>query len=444
VEESQVRLTDKIVAEAQCPAGKKDVLLFDDALPGFGLRAAASGSRTFIFQYRQGSTVRRIPLGVWGKELTTAAARKKAETLRGQVRDHRDPVAERRAARAAALAAEAARKAAEALTAYTVAVLIDQWATHHLSERSASYRQRVPQDLRKSLAPWLADSAGSLTRTDAVRALDVTKAERGPVAANRLRAHARACWGWAVQRGTLEVNPWEATPRPAREVSRERVLSDAELAALWRAAGTLGQPWEPILRLLVLTGQRRGEVAGMRWDELDLDAGLWSLPGTRTKNQRPHTLPLSHEALEVLRTVKRRDGAELVFQGPHRNAPSGFGKVKARLDAAMVVAARQAGRPMVPWTLHDIRRTVATGLQRLGVRLEVTEALLNHVSGSRAGIVGVYQRHGWDREKSEALQAWAKHVLDCAEGKAGPGTVVPRPMHGRAEQPGSHLDRTTF
>jgi integrase len=193
---------------------------------------------------------------------------------------------------------------------------------------------------------------------------------------------------------------------------------------VWHAAGTLGHPWAPILRLLILTGQRRGEVAGMCWGEVDLDAGLWSLPGTRTKNQRPHTLPLSHEALEVLRTVNRHDGAELVFQGPRRNAPSGFGKVKARLDAAMAVTARQAGRPAALWTLHDIRRTVATGLQRLGVRLEVTEALLNHVSGSRAGIVGVYQRHSWDREKSEALRAWAKHVLDCAKGKAEPGNVV--------------------
>ncbi len=136
-------MTDKVVAEAQCPAGKKDVLLFDEALPGFGVRVSASGPRTFIFQYRQGPAVRRIPVGSWGKELTTAAARKKAEALRGQVRDHRDPVAGRRAARAAAVQADAARKAAEALAAYTVDVLIEQWATHHLSERSASYRTRV-------------------------------------------------------------------------------------------------------------------------------------------------------------------------------------------------------------------------------------------------------------------------------------------------------------
>ncbi len=222
----------------------------------------------------------------------------------------------------------------------------------------------------------------------------------------------------------IRRDPWEATPRPAREVSRERVLSDAELAALWQAAGMLSHPWTPILRLLILTGQRRGEVAGMHWGELDLEAGLRSLPGARTKNQRPHTLPLSPEALEVLEALPRHHGAELVFEGPRRNVPSGFGKVKARLDTAMATAAQQAGRPVMPWTLHDIRRTVAAGLQRLGVRLEVTEALLNHVSGSRPGIAGVYQRHGWEREKAEALRAWARHVVACVGDQLSAPNVV--------------------
>jgi integrase len=412
-----MRLTDRTVAEARCAAGQKDAMLFDEALPGFGLRVTAGGGRTFLFQYRIGAKVRRVVLGTWGSELTAAAARKKAEALRGQVRDHRDPVAERRAARAAALEAEAA-------AAFTVDALIGQWAASHLAERSASYRARVPGELRRALAPWLAAPAERLTRTDAVRALDAAKAGRGPVAANRLRAQARACWGWAVRRGALAANPWEATPRPARETPRERVLTDAELAALWRAAGTLGEPWEPIVKLLVLTGQRRGEVAGMRWDELDLETGVWSLPGSRTKNHRPHTVPLAPEAVAILRGVPRRGGAELVFEGPRRNIPSGFGKVATRVAGALAEAAERADRRAPPWTLHDIRRTVATGLQRLGVRLEVTEAVLNHVSGSRAGVVGVYQRHGWEREKAEALRAWARHVMACVGDQPSAPNVV--------------------
>ena len=221
------------------------------------------------------------------------------------------------------------------------------------------------------------------------------------------------------------MNPWETTPRPlARELSRERVLSDAELGTLYTAAGALGEPWGVLVRLLILTGQRRGEVAGMRWDEIDLDAAEWSLPGARTKNGQPSVVPLAPEAMALLRTVKRRKDAELVFEGPRKTAVSGFGKVKNRLDAALAQASQAADRKVAPWILHDLRRTVATGLQRLGVRLEVTEAVLNHVSGTRSGIVGVYQRHGWEAEKSAALRAWAAHVLAAAEGKPDAGNVV--------------------
>jgi integrase len=420
-----VKLTDRTVEAARCPDGRKDALVFDDTLKGFGLRVTASGKRVFIIQYRVGAKVRRTPLGLWGAELTTAQARKKAETLRGQVRDKRDPVAERKAAQAATLAAEAQAKAAAVRDAYTVDALVDGWTVHHLSARSASYRARVPTELRRSLKAWLTAPAETFGRADAVGVLDGVKATSGPVAANRLRAEARACWAWAVKRGSLAANPWEATPRPlAREMARERVLSDAEVGALYSAAGGLGEPWGVLVRLLILTGQRRGEVAGMRWAELDLAAGKWLLPGARTKNRQPHVVPLTAEAVALLRTVKCRSGADLVFEGPRRTAVTGFGKVKARLDAALALAAKQTGQTTAPWVLHDLRRTTATGLQRLGVRLEVTEAILNHVSGSRNGIVGVYQRHGWEAEKAAALQAWTAHVLASADGKAGACNVV--------------------
>jgi hypothetical protein len=203
------------------PEGRKDVLLFDEALPGFGLRVTSGGTRTFIFQYRAGAKVRRTVLGTFGAELTTAQARKKAESLRGQVRDSRDPVAERRAARIAAAKAQAAEKAAQAAASYTVDAMIAHWAADHLAERSESYANRVPAELRRALAEWKKAPADSFTQADAVRTLDAIKTERGPIAANRLRAVARACWGWAVKRGALASNPWEATPRPARETARE-------------------------------------------------------------------------------------------------------------------------------------------------------------------------------------------------------------------------------
>ncbi len=411
-----MKLTQQTVEAAKCPPGHKDVLLFDDALKGFGLRVTATGKRLFLFQYNVPGGKRRIPLGAFGTELTVAQARRKAESLRGQVRDRRDPAAEHKAR-------QEAEFAAKAVTSYTVDTLIGDWTEHHLAGRSASYRARVPGEMRRALKPWLAAPAASFGRTDAVRVLDAAKAGSGPVAANRLRAEARACWTWAVKRGVLDGNPWEATPRPlARETPRERVLSDAEIGALYRAAGDLTEPFGALIRVMILTGQRRGEVAGMRWNEIDLDTAMWRMPGSRTKNHQPHTVPLATAAVKLLQGVKRRTDAPLVFEGPRHTVPSGFGKVKARLDAAL--------SPTEPWILHDIRRTVATALQRLGVRLEVTEAVLNHVSGSRSGIVGVYQRHGWEQEKRAALDAWAAHVLAAAEGRPGPANWLRYPSGG--------------
>jgi integrase len=420
-----MKLTDRTVEAARCPNGRKDVLFFDGALKGFGLRVTASGKRLFIFQYRIRTKVRRISLGEWGRELTTSQARKKAESLRGQVLDKRDPVIERKAAQGAALVAEVEAKAVAAHAAYTVDALIEDWTMHHLSARSASYQHRVPIELRRAFETCLALPAEIVSRTEAVHVLDKVKVKCGPVAANRLRAEARACWGWAVKRGSLTANPWEAVPRPlARETPRERTLSDVELGVLYNAAGSLPEPWGVLVRLLILTGQRRGEVAGMRWAELDLGTGKWSLPGARTKNRHAHVVPLPAQAVELLRTVKRRKGSELVFEGPRKTAVSGFGKVKARLDDALTKAMDTSREAPVPWVLHDLRRTVATALQRLGVRLEVTEAVLNHVSGTRSGIVGVYQRHGWEREKATAMAAWALHIASITTAKPEPNNAV--------------------
>ena len=231
------------------------------------------------------------------------------------------------------------------------------------------------------------------------------KAGFGPIAANRVRAYGRACFGWTHKRGALAGNSFAAVPKPAQERARDRVLTDDELARVWRAAGELEQPWRAILQLLILTGQRRGEVAGMAWAELTLEpaaAAVWRMPGARTKNGHAHDVPLGTAALVVLGEVPRFAGCALALSLGRPRAPSGFGKAKERLDAILA----RSEPAVAAWTLHDLRRTMATGLQRQGVRLEVTEAVLNHVSGSRGGIVGVYQRHAWAEEKRAALEAW--------------------------------------
>jgi integrase len=188
--------------------------------------------------------------------------------------------------------------------------------------------------------------------------------------------------------------------RPAPEQSRERVLADKELKSIWQAADELGHPYAGIVKLLILTGQRRNEIAGLRWSEIDLDVRSLHLPAQRTKNARAHDVPLSAQALAIVAGLPRLVDADLVFT-VKRKPVTGFSRAKERLNGASGVT---------DWTLHDIRRTVASGLQRLGVRLEVTEAVLNHKSGSMAGIVGVYQRHDYASEKRDALQRWADHV----------------------------------
>jgi integrase len=203
----------------------------------------------------------------------------------------------------------------------------------------------------------------------------------------------------------------------APTVRRERVVSDDEINRIW--AGTEGPgAFNGIVRALLLTGQRREEVAGMTWDEIAPDLSVWTIPASRAKNGVAHVVPLSPHAQTVLRAASRvkreADGSrDLVFSG-EPGVFSGWSKSKARLDSRSGVNG---------WTLHDLRRTTATGLQKLGVRLEVTESVLNHVSGSRAGIVGVYQRHEWAEEKRAALNAWGEHVAAIVEGRGVAGNV---------------------
>lgn len=250
----------------------------------------------------------------------------------------------------------------------------------------------------------------------------------------RTAAYGRAAFAWAVKRGAVRENPFAHLPIAKSIAKRERVLSDQELAEIWRAASNAAAaPYSSIIRLLILTGQRRGEVAGMAWDEISDDFATWTIPGERTKNGAVHTVPLSAAARDLLKAALPEDvkgrpaNGSLVLPGAAGTPFAGWSKAKRALDKAIMDARTEAGAnavSLVPWSVHDLRRTVATGLQRLGVRLEVTEAVLNHISGSRGGIAGVYQRHDWAAEKRAALDAWAGHVAAIVEGRTTAGNVV--------------------
>jgi integrase len=189
-------------------------------------------------------------------------------------------------------------------------------------------------------------------------------------------------------------------PKPGAETQRERVLNDKELAAVWSAADEIGWPFGPAVRLLILTGARREEIGGLKWNEINDDT--IELTGERTKNGEPHNIPLSSAASIVLQRVPRITNSERVFTTNGKTSVSGWSRAKRNLDGLSKVE---------DWRIHDLRRTVATGLQKLGVSLQVIEAVLGHTSGSRSGVVGVYQRHSFDAEKRTALDSWGAHVM---------------------------------
>jgi integrase len=206
---------------------------------------------------------------------------------------------------------------------------------------------------------------------------------------------------WALDRGMIEVNPIAGLKPPHKEESRERVLSDQEIQALWVSADAEGYPFGDAVKVLTLTGQRRGEVAGMRWSEMDLDSGSWTIPAIRSKNRQSHEVPLSAPALTLVRSLPRFLGSDWVFTTNGKSPISGFGRFKRRL---------QSNAGPWGWRIHDIRRTVASGMARLGVEPHVVEKVLNHRAGIISGVAAIYNRYAYEREKRAALDRWGSFI----------------------------------
>lgn len=236
-----------------------------------------------------------------------------------------------------------------------------------------------------------------------MRALDTIIAGGAPTRANRALAAIKKLMNWCIDRGIIETSPVAALKPPTKEVARERVLTDIELAACWDAATDEGFPFKQFVQLLILTGQRRGEVSGMRRSELDLDNGIWTLPAKRTKNASSHIVPLAPLAIDILKSVPRFLDSDLVFTTNGKTPISGFGRLKERLDVTVGLDAED-------WRFHDLRRTMATNMAMMRIQPHIIEAILNHKTGIVSGVAAVYNRHAYVDEKREALKPWAEKV----------------------------------
>lgn len=413
----------------------KRYILRDKACPGLALIVNA-GSARWECAYRPRGvdqrTGRRWPnrtvsLGT-PESLAPDAARAAASRIKGEVLAGGDPIAERRAAAEARRAVQAEAEARAAEEAFTFGALVDAWGNAREGDRRASYLAVAISALHRHFTEWLLRPASSLTTVEAVRALDRIKQEAGAVAANRALSYARAAFGWAVKRQTLVANPFRGIERPAREVARDRVLMAEEVGAIYRAAGTLPASYGAFVRVLLLTLQRREEVAALRWDELSADLTTWTLPAERAKNHRQHIIHLAEPVRTILAGMPRRRGCPFVFPADSGKPVSAFSLAKRKLDAA-ILAERAAGGqepPALPgWTLHDFRRAGVTALADRGVAPHVADRLLNHVQGTIRGVAATYQRAAFLNERKAALEAWAAHVIAAAEGGEKPSNVVP-------------------
>jgi integrase len=393
-----MELTVKTTEGIKLPKGKSDCIVFDDDIAGFGLRLREGGSRTWVYQYRIGKKQRRMVLGS-AKSVPLSLARKNASDLEAKVRLGGDP----------AMNKETARLEVD----NTFAVLADQF----LEARKQSWRTRTYEEIKrhlikdaKSLRPFPITAVAQ--RNIANLLSDIAK-EKGDVTANRVRSSLCAFFGWIIREGVrLPEGNVASYTNKREEGSRDRVLADGELGLIWNAC--LEDDYGAILKLLMLTGQRANEIAQLHWNEV-YDQQI-VLPAERTKNARSHVIPLSEAAKGIL-TWFRKGDRKFVF-GRDDTGFSGWGKAKEKLDARVA----EAKKPLEHWTVHDLRRTVVTGMAELGVQPHIIEAVINHVSGHKGGVAGIYNRATYDKEKREALNLWAEHVTAMVEGRAA--TVV--------------------
>jgi integrase len=406
-----MKLTVKSVKAVQLPKGKAEAIFFDDDVPGFGLRVREGGSRSLIFQYKIGEKHRRMALGS-ANAVDFAATRKEAEKLYARVKLGDDPAGDK---------AEAKAKAAETFEAA---------AADYLELKKDELRERSYLDVVRYLKVHAKVlhrlQLAKVTRADIAACLSSARKGSGAVTANRTRSSLSAFYAWCMGQGLVEANPVVGTNRN-EEKARERVLPPPELRLIWNALEA--DDYGDIVRLLMLTGQRLNEIGRLERSEIDLQKDVISLASDRTKNERPHTVPLSAPARAILEGRPLRiddDGEPRKFVFGMRKGPfTNWSASKEQLDERITAA--NGGKPLERWTHHDLRRSFATHAAELGIIApHIVETILNHVSGHKAGVAGVYNKATYEPEKRTGLVRWAEQLLAWVEGRESNVTPLRR------------------
>jgi integrase len=370
---------------------KRDVIHFDDTLPGFGyrLRLGAGGKvlRSWIVQYKRGGQSRRLLIGK-AEVLGAERARTQAKKLLAKVALGEDPQADK-----------VERRDKDKLNLKS---MIDEYLLH---KRGAVGARQFTEVQRYLAGPYLkplhAMPVDAVTRRDiASRLVVVQREHNSSTVASRVRAALSAFYVWAMEEGLAESNPTIGTRKPAEGKPRERVLSDHELAAIWGACND--DAYGKIIRLLILLGSRRGEIGACCWSECDFERATWTLPAARSKNGKAHVLPLMGTAMDIIRSVPRMVSRDQLF-GERAAGFTSWARNKPALD-------RASGVTEPSWTVHDIRRSVATRMADIGITPHIIEEILNHVSGHKAGVSGIYNRSSYDREVKNALAMWERYI----------------------------------
>ena len=373
-------LTAKTIDALKPQAKRYEV--HDALCPGFSVRVSPQGQKTFNVKYRYGIRQRRLKLGVYPR-ISLSDARERAMTALREVDDGIDPHGRRRQLN------------------LRVEAVVEDFIRQYAKPRNRSWREAERILIREFVAMHGQRDIRQVTRADILEMMDRAIERGAAYQANRIHSHLRKLFNWCLDRGKIEASPMIGTKAPTRERARDRVLAPAEVRRLIKACRDEPYPFGPYTLMLLITAQRRGEVANMRWSEIDLKDKVWKIPGERSKNGKPHLVPLSPLALTVLRDIPRFEQCDLVFTTTRTTPISGITKMVTRLQGASETT---------NWRLHDLRRTAASEMAKIGVAPHVVEKILNHISGIVSGIAAVYNTYGYDAEKRQALTAWAAFI----------------------------------